>query len=106
MVLKVKKAEGSCSLTYLSLNPALTLKRLIDQVDKIVLASGTLEPTEEYDVLQKYMDADSSFMCKFSCDHVIPQDHFRAVVLSKFMGHNFDFRYGARDSPIQLNSLA
>ena len=105
MVVNIRK-EGSCSLSYLSLNPALALKRLINQVDKIVLASGTLEPTEEYDVLQKYMGDNSSFMCKFSCDHVIPQENFRAVVLSKFMDQSFDFRYGIRDSPKQLNTLA
>lgn len=43
-------------MEYLSLNPALTIKRLLDQVDKIILASGTLEPTEEYDVLNRYLD--------------------------------------------------
>ena len=72
----------------------------------MVLASGTLEPTEEYDVLHKYMGDNSTFMCKFSCDHVIPQDNFRAVVLSQFMGQSFDFRYGIRDSPKQLNTLS
>ncbi len=42
-------------LEYLCLNPALTIKRLLDQADKIILASGTLEPTEEYDVLNRYL---------------------------------------------------
>jgi Rad3-related DNA helicase len=60
MILQTTKKSDSnykeeTFLEYLSLNPALTIKRLLDQADKIILASGTLEPTEEYDVLNRYL---------------------------------------------------
>ena len=71
----VVKQDQGLSLQYLCLNPAIHLKRLIDQADKVILASGTLEPTEEYDVLSKYM-SDLDFMYKFSCDHVISQENY------------------------------
>lgn len=96
------KSSPKC-LKYLCLNPAIHLKRLIDQADKIVLASGTLEPTEEYDVLSKYMPC-SSFMYKFSCDHVISQNNYKAVIISNYTAsnmttNNFDFRFSSRESP-------
>ena len=50
-----KNYKDETFLEYLCLNPALTIKRLLDQADKIILASGTLEPTEEYDVLNRYL---------------------------------------------------
>lgn len=52
----VEVSEGK--LTYIMLNPALVFKRLIDEADKVVLASGTLEPTAEYDVLKSYLPKD------------------------------------------------
>lgn len=60
MILQTTKKSDSnykeeTFLEYLSLNPALTIKRLLDQADKMILASGTLEPTEEYDVLNRYL---------------------------------------------------
>ena len=60
MILQTTKKSDSnykeeTFLEYLSLNPALTIKRLLDQANKIILASGTLEPTEEYDVLNRYL---------------------------------------------------
>lgn len=41
-------------IEYVSLSPSVTLKRLLDSAHKVLLASGTLEPTSEYDVLQEY----------------------------------------------------
>lgn len=32
-------------IDYVSLNPALCMKRMLDEAEKLVLASGTLEPT-------------------------------------------------------------
>ena len=44
--------QGGNTLEYICLNPALTMKRLLDGAHKVILASGTLEPTSEYDVLK------------------------------------------------------
>jgi len=76
--------EGKACLQYIALNPALSLKRLLDQAEKVVLASGTLEPTEEYDVLNSYINcgSDHSIIHKFSCGHVLPLDNFKCQLVS------------------------
>lgn len=100
----ILRSKPHKSIEYLCLNPALHLKRLMDRADKIILASGTLEPTEEYDVLDKYV-SEPNFMYKFACDHVITQDNYKVVALGSFNQHQFDFRYATRDSPGQLSNL-
>jgi Rad3-related DNA helicase len=82
----ILRSKPSKSIEYICLNPALHLKRLMDQADKIILASGTLEPTEEYDVLDKYVTR-ANYMYKFACDHVISQDNYKVVALGSFNQH-------------------
>jgi Rad3-related DNA helicase len=60
------------SIEYVSLNPAVTMKRLLDSAHKVVLASGTLEPTSEYDVLHQYFQG-VDFKTEFSCNHLLPK---------------------------------
>ena len=55
----------------------------MDQADKVILASGTLEPTEEYDVLDKYV-TQPNFMYKFACDHVISPDNYKVISIGSF----------------------
>lgn len=103
--------EGKACLQYIALNPALSLKRLLDQAEKVVLASGTLEPTEEYDVLNSYINcgSDHSIIHKFSCGHVLPLDNFKCQLVSQSIRTNsipFDFRFASRESPQQLQNLA
>ena len=58
-------------LHYVCLNPSLTLKRILDEAQKVVLTSGTLEPTEEFSILDEHYP-DKSFITKFSCQHILP----------------------------------
>ena len=94
----VRNKGGAKSIEYLCLNPALHLKRLMDQADKVILASGTLEPTEEYDVLEKYVKT-SNLIYKLNCDHVISRDNYKVITLGTYNGSQFDFRFASRDSP-------
>ena len=41
-----------CQLEYLSLNPAVQMNRMLNQVHKMVLASGTLEPAGDFALLK------------------------------------------------------
>ena len=41
-----------CELEYLSLNPAIQINRMLDQVNKMILASGTLEPAGDFALLK------------------------------------------------------
>ena len=89
--------EKGTLLKYICLNPALTLKRIIDRSDKVLLASGTLEPSEEYDVLKKYFYS-NNFLEKFSCPHILPPTSFKALAISKFEGRVCDFKFNNRES--------
>ena len=72
-------------LDYVSLNPALSMKRMLDEAEKLVLASGTLEPTQEYDVLRHYLSDDGAdIIYKFSCGHVIPKDNLSCMLVSSY----------------------
>lgn len=70
------------SLEYICLNPATALNRIIEQASKVILASGTLEPAGDFDLIkaQKF---------RFTCGHIIKPDQFRAVCLDA--GFNFAF---------------
>ena len=55
---------------------------LITDCKKLILASGTLEPTEEFDCLQKYYDdSDSKVIDKYSCSHVIEDGNFKCFTI-------------------------
>ena len=54
-------------IEYLCLNSSIHMTRLLDQVDKMVLASGTLEPAGELESL-----CDEPW--KFHCGHIIPKE--------------------------------
>ena len=49
---------SQCELEYLSLNPAVQMNRMLDQVNKMVLASGTLEPAGDFALLKAGEDED------------------------------------------------
>lgn len=93
-----------CSIEYLSLNPAVQINRMLDQVHKMVLASGTLEPAGDFALLKSSDSASNKQEdpWKFSCGHVVSEDNFQAICV----GHSFDFRYGSRTNLVQMANLA
>jgi len=85
--------DGGGSIEYVCLNPGLTMKRLLDGAHKVILASGTLEPTSEYDVLKQFY-SDDRFLKSYSCNHLLPPSSFLPRILSSsFDSHKFDFRF-------------
>ena len=91
----------SCELEYLSLNPAVQINRMLDQVHKMVLASGTLEPAGDFALLKASDRVDDQLPWKFSCDHVVSDENFQAICV----GQPFDFRYEQRTSAFQMSKL-
>lgn len=70
---------AECELQYLSLNPAVQINRMLDQVHKMVLASGTLEPAGDFALLKSSEDKgvdEQTARWKFSCGHVVPDENF------------------------------
>ena len=63
---------SQCELEYISLNPAVHLNRMLDQVGKMVLMSGTLEPAGDFALLNPC----GTTPWKFSCGHVVPDENF------------------------------
>ena len=92
------------TLRYIALNPALTLKRMLDEADKIILASGTLEPTAEYDVLKEYLHPTADMIFKFECGHIIPKDNLRCLLVDGF-NEAMNFRFDRRKDERQMANL-
>lgn len=67
-----RENDNKVTLQYLCLNPTTTLKRMMDQVKAIIFISGTLEPSQEFNMLLKHAESVS----RFNCDHIIPKQHF------------------------------
>jgi len=83
--------EGK-TLQYLCLNPTTTLKRILDQVKAVIFISGTLEPSQEFNLLINL----AGKVSRFSCDHIIPRQHFQGIVLPSLASKALDFRYQSR----------
>lgn len=107
IVLSFPKEDGnkltSASIEYLCLNPAVHLNRIMDQVNKLLLTSGTLEPAGEFALLKSKDagDGDGS-PWRFNCGHVVGKANFKALCV----GSTFDFRYEHRNNQSQLRKLA
>ena len=71
-----KRPLTQCELEYLSLNPAVLINRMLDQVHKMILASGTLEPAGDFALLRASETPEDQEPWKFSCGHVVSDQNF------------------------------
>jgi Rad3-related DNA helicase len=81
-------AEGNASIEYICLNPAVHLNRILDQVSKLLLTSGTLEPAGDFAMISQ---GESKW--SFSCGHVVSKENFQAICV----GEGFSFVFDRRD---------
>lgn len=67
------------------------MNRMLNQVHKMVLASGTLEPAGDFALLKagESSCSEENEAWKFSCGHVVADENFQAICI----GQPFDFRY-------------
>lgn len=87
------------SFEYVQLNPAYAFTNFINECSKVVLASGTLEPTEEFDTLNKYF-SEETVIDKHSCCHVINKNNFRGFAVPSYGSQPMDFRFSSRNSEV------
>ena len=78
-------------IEYLCLNPAVIFNRIVQRAEKVVLASGTLEPSDEFKLLPNY----ETISWRFHCGHVVAKENFKAIAVSE----GFDFRFENRNQP-------
>eukprot|EP00347_Sterkiella_histriomuscorum_P014288 403361448 len=100
---KDQQKASQIKLTYLCLNPTSTLKRILDQVKAVIFISGTLEPSQEFNMLLKHVQQDQ--VQRFNCDHIIPKQHFQALVIPSYNSSQMDFRHQQRQSDKQMQNL-
>ena len=63
-ILKPSPKVQEICLEYICLNPAVIMNRITDEASKVILASGTLEPAGDFQLLEGQKH-------KFSCGHII-----------------------------------
>ncbi|CDW73958.1 atp-dependent rna helicase [Stylonychia lemnae] len=97
------KQNQQSSIQYLCLNPTTTLKRILDQIKAMIFISGTLEPSQEFNLLLKYVDQDQ--ISRFNCDHIIPKQHFQGLIIPNYKNIAFDFRHSQRSNQQQMTNL-
>ncbi|KAL4193954.1 hypothetical protein AMTRI_Chr05g56790 [Amborella trichopoda] len=99
----VSKKEGS--LKFVMLAGEKIFSEIVDQAHAVVLAGGTLQPTEE--------TVDRLFPCLpmerlhlFSCNHIVPPESILPIAVSCGpTGKKFDFSYHYRSSPGTMEEL-
>ena len=62
---------------------------MLNQIDKMLLTSGTLEPAGDFSLLK----TEAAKIWRFSCSHVVSPANYKAICV----GNGFDFRYSSRN---------
>jgi chromosome transmission fidelity protein 1 len=97
-----KKATG-VSLSYMLLDPSKIFKEIVEDSKCVILAGGTMEPTEDFvNFLFPYVEKEQ--IEKFTCGHIIPSENLEVFVVGK-NNTNFEFSFGKRDDAAMINDL-
>ncbi|SCU81158.1 LANO_0B02168g1_1 [Lachancea nothofagi CBS 11611] len=92
--------EKNHSMKYMLLEPSHSFERIVELSKCVILAGGTMEPISEF-TANLIPFVDESQICKFSCNHVIPDDNLNTFVV----GENFEFTFDRREDPKMLTEL-
>ena len=82
LVVQTSSKIQECSIEYICLNPAVFLNRIIDESNKVILSSGTLEPAGDFNMLRAAKH-------RFSCGHIVGPSQFKAICVDA--GFSFHF---------------
>lgn len=90
-------------LSYMLLDPSQVFKEIVEESKCVILAGGTMEPTEDFtEFLFPYVD--KNMVEKFSCGHVIPKENLEVFIVGK--NHfNFEFSFNKRDDTNMIDDL-
>lgn len=84
------------SLSYMLLDPSEVFRDIVDEAKCVILAGGTMEPTEDYyNYLFPYVRKEQ--VRKFTCGHVIPKENLEVFVMGK-RTVDFEFSFDKRDN--------
>jgi len=97
--------DGKKSIRYVMLNAAVNFEELIGEAAAVVLAGGTLKPTNDL-LCQLTPNLDTKQLHTISCDHVVPPDHLCTLAVSRGPSNTpFDFTFEGRKDLTQLDEL-
>lgn len=92
-------------MEYFLLDPSFPFKEIVNKARCVILAGGTMKPTEDYtDYLFPYLD--ESQITQFSCDHIIPDKNLLVLPIAKSIsGVEFNFTFAQRNSVPMIKEL-
>ena len=107
VVLTRSSKLSGARLRFLLLDPAQQFREIVSSAHSVVVAGGTMRPTEEFrDQLFLASGAPLSRVTSFSCDHVVPGSNLLPIVLPRGpSGHQLDFSFQHRGLDSTLDEL-
>ncbi|KAK8608456.1 hypothetical protein V6N13_023879 [Hibiscus sabdariffa] len=92
-------------LKYVMLTGEKIFSQIVHEAHAVVLAGGTLQPTEETrERLFPWLPSDQLHF--FSCSHIVPPESILPLAVSRGpSGRSFDFSYGLRSSSTMIEEL-
>jgi chromosome transmission fidelity protein 1 len=91
------------SLNYMLLDPSEVFREIVDDAKCIILAGGTMEPTEDYyNYLFPYVEENK--IKKFTCGHVIPKENLDVFVIDRYRTE-FEFSFDKRNDLNMITGL-
>ena len=97
------KANG-VSLNYMLLDPSDAFKDIVLESKCVILAGGTMEPTEDYyNYLFPYIDTQR--IKKFTCGHIIPKENLEVFLVEGSEGYDFEFSFEKRNDTKMIVEL-
>ncbi|GBB97934.1 hypothetical protein RclHR1_00310062 [Rhizophagus clarus] len=93
------------NIKYLLLNPSNQFKDIVEDARSVILAGGTMEPTDDL-IEQLFPYLPSQKLSKFSCGHVIPPENLLTLTLSEGpMGGTLEFTFERRGDTKLIDEL-
>lgn len=99
-----RSAAKELQVQYLLLDPSTKFKEIVDECRCVVLAGGTMKPTDDYlNYLLPYLDNDQ--ISVFSCDHIIPDENLVVLPIGRRNQTRFNFTFAERNSKVMIQQL-
>uniref|UniRef100_A0A8C9X0U3 DEAD/H (Asp-Glu-Ala-Asp/His) box helicase 11 n=1 Tax=Sander lucioperca TaxID=283035 RepID=A0A8C9X0U3_SANLU len=97
--------QGTSSVKFLLLNPAVHFAQVLKQCRAVIIAGGTMQPVSDFkQELLFSAGVGEERITEFSCGHVIPPENILPLVLcSGPSGQELDFTFQNRDSPRMMD---
>ncbi|CAI2193932.1 15329_t:CDS:10, partial [Funneliformis geosporum] len=92
-------------IKYLLLNPSSQFEDIVEEVRRVILAGGTMEPIDDLiEQLFPYLPTLKS--SKFSCGHIVPPENLLTLTLSEGpIGGTFEFTFERHDNIKLIDEL-